>query len=307
MQHPPVTGQRQNYLIYLSYGSAGIRSEALYSILSYYKVAATTPATARPTIVIYTDDAASFQKVLGAPADIVYPKIGEEQWTQWKGSVNKVYLLKIGVLEHAAAHFPGNLLFLDTDTIWQKDPTPIFEDISQGVRYMHMDEGALATGNELSRKVYRHLKSFQTQIAGHTLRIEPTTRLFNSGVLGFHSEDAGLLPEVMQLAEQLYAAYNKHMMEQLAFSIRFAVDGEPVREAASYLLHYWNLKALRPVLVELFERYAGQSYEELYHRATQLHIPELHKSEQAYSSLPGWRRAFRKATGRRWRLPHFDL
>ncbi|ALD20037.1 putative nucleotide-diphospho-sugar transferase [Hymenobacter sp. DG25A] len=266
-----------------------------------------TTAKPRPTIIIYTDDATSFQKVLGSPTDILYPVIAEEQWQQWKGSVNKVYLLKIGVLEHAATHFPGNLLFLDTDTIWLKDPAPIFEAITQGVRYMHLDEGTLAMGNGLSRKVYRHLKNFQTRIAGHTLRIEPTTRLFNSGVLGFRSEDAGLLPEVMQLAEQLYAAYNKHMMEQLAFSMRFAVEGQPVQEAAGCLLHYWNLKAIRPVLTELFERYAGQSYEELYQRATQLNIPWLHKSEQAYSSLPGWRRAIRKATGRRWQLPHFDL
>ncbi|AIZ64750.1 hypothetical protein PK28_15640 [Hymenobacter sp. DG25B] len=275
--------------------------------MSYYQVARHSPETSRPIIVIYTDDAASFRKVLGSPADILYPEIGEEQWQQWRGSVNKVYLLKIGVLQHAAAHFPGNLLFLDTDTIWQKDPTPIFGDIARGVRYMHMDEGALATGNELSRKVYRHLKNFQTRIGGLPLRIQPTTRLFNSGVLGFKSEDAALLPEVMQQAEQLYAAYNKHMMEQLAFSMRFAVDGEPVREAASYLVHYWNLKAMRPVLIELFERYAGQSYDELYARASRLHIADLHKSEQAYSRLPGWRRAIRKATGRRWRLPSFDL
>ncbi|MEJ7660736.1 MAG: hypothetical protein WKG07_14530 [Hymenobacter sp.] len=50
--------------------------------------------------------------------------------------------------------------------------------------------------------------------------------------------------------------YNKHIMEQLALSVCLALDG-PILEAALYVLHYWNLKAIRPTLVRLLEKYQG--------------------------------------------------
>lgn len=87
---------------------------------------------------------------------------------------------------------------------------------------MHQNEGRLISGNTLSRKVYRHLQGQEWESGGHTLRVTPETELFNFGVLAFRSDKAYLLREVMALAEQLYAAYNKHMMEQLAFSLRLA-------------------------------------------------------------------------------------
>lgn len=286
-----------NYLIYLAYGSADIRNEAIYSILSYDAVA---PANLSTSILIYTDDPGGFRQLLGYRTDILYPVVSEQQWQQWRGAANKVYLLKIGVLEHAAAHYPGNLFFLDTDTIWRQDPAPLFRKIADGAFYMHQNEGRLQTGNTLSRKVYRHLRGHAWVVGSHTLRVTASTELFNSGVLAFRSDKAPLLREVMALAEQLYAAYNKHMMEQLAFSLRFAADG-PIADVPAYLWHYWNLKQVRPALSRVVE--AGGSASSLLAHLAQLDLPELHQQELAYRQLPGWQRTWRKLTGRRWQLP----
>ncbi|KUG09454.1 putative nucleotide-diphospho-sugar transferase [Solirubrum puertoriconensis] len=291
-----------NYLIYLAHGPAELRSEALYSLLSYFRAAPVLPAQ----VLIYTDAPDAFRQVLGERPDVLYPSVTEAEWQAWRGSANMVYLLKIGVLEHAAAHYPGNLLFVDTDTIWQRDPTPIFEQIGQGTRFMHDNEGLLATGNTLSRKVYRHLKGHTFRIGAYQVQVTPATLLFNSGVIGFRSHEAALLRDVMQLAEQLYATYHKHMMEQLAFSMRFAVDG-PVQEAKPYVVHYWNLKAVRPTLAALFARYQSASHEELLRRLDALGLPEVHRAELAYRNLAGWQRTLRKLTGRRWRMPAFEV
>ncbi|SNC75636.1 hypothetical protein SAMN06265337_2973 [Hymenobacter gelipurpurascens] len=292
-----------NYLIYLAYGLADIRNEAFCSILSYDEVA---PRRADTRLLIYTDDAAAFQQVLGHREDIIYPAVEPEQWQTWRGAVNKVYLLKIGILEHAATHYPGNLLFLDTDTIWRLDPRPLFAQIEAGNFFMHQNEGRLAIGNTLSRKVYKHLGGLEWPSGGHILRVTPNTELFNSGIIAFRSDKAYLLQQVMTLAEQLYAAYNKHMMEQLAWSLRFAAEG-PIADVPNYLWHYWNLKDARPVITQVVSKYAESSHQELLRQLQKLNLPALHQQELAYRNLPGWKRTLRKLIGRRWKMPEFDI
>lgn len=274
-----------NSLIYLAHGPAGLRAEAFYSLLSYYEVAG-NPVR----ILIYTDAPDAFRQVLGPRPEIVYPAVTAAQWQEWRGSSNKVYLLKIGVLAHAAAQYPGNLLFVDTDTIWQRDPAPLFAQLAQGERLMHVSEGTLGTGSRLGRKIYQRLKNRVFSVVTHQFRLTASTQLYNSGVLGFASTLAAQLPEVLQLADQLYAAYNKHIMEQLAFSLRFALDG-PIGEAAPYVVHYWNLKNMRPVLAQLFDQHPSCSLAELYEQATRLNLAGMHAAELAYRALPGWRRA----------------
>lgn len=292
-----------NYLIYLAYGLAAIRHEAFYSILSYDQVATRRPDT---RILIYTDDAVAFQNVLGHRDDILYPVVEPEQWQTWKGAANKVYLLKIGVLEHAATLFPGNLFFLDTDTIWRQDPRPLFKQIEAGGFLMHQNEGRLSTGNTLSRKVYKHLRGLEWPSSDHTLRVTSETELFNSGVIAFRSDKAYLLREVMKLAEQLYAAYNKHMMEQLAWSMRFAAEG-PIEDVPNYLWHYWNLKDARPAITSVATKYADEPHQALLYQFQALNLPDLHQQELAYRNLPGWHRTLRKLSGQRWKMPMFNI
>ncbi len=286
-------------LIYLAYGSPDLYAEAVYSLLSYYRVARSTVQ-----VLIYTDAAAAFKQVLGERPDVYYPTVTPDEWQHWRGSSNKVYLLKIGVLTHAAQHYPGSLLFVDTDTIWQIDPAPLFAQIERGQFIMHVSEGKLATGNELSRKIYRRLKGHVFVIAQRELSIDSTTVLYNSGVLGLSSTLATQLTEVVTLADQLYEAYNKHMMEQLAFSMWFGATSS-ISEAAPYVLHYWNLKAIRPFLTRIFQQHAPHSLEAFYEKATALNLKELHESEMQYRALPSWRRTLLKLVGRRWQLPAF--
>ncbi|UOG76093.1 hypothetical protein MTX78_05695 [Hymenobacter tibetensis] len=289
-----------NSLIYLAYGLPDLINEGIYSILSYQRLARRDLAQ----ILIYTDQPTEFQQVLGTPANIQYPPISAGQWQAWRGS--RVYLLKIEVLKHAAEHYPGNLLFVDTDTIWQQDPEPIFHALGGGQRYMHVCEGVMAEGDYLSQKIYRRLRGHQWQINGRTFTLDATTRLYNSGVLGFPSHDASLLDGIRELAEQLYATYNKHIMEQLAFSMQFQTD-RTLAEAAPYVLHYWNLKEIRPVLTQLVHRYAPQGLDVLYAQLSRVNISELHAQELAYRGLAGWQRTLLKLQGRRWRLPHIDV
>ena len=284
-----------NYLIYQAYGSLAILDEALFSILSYLR----QPAAA--TVLVYTDNAAYFQAVLGEASAVEYVPIEPEQWQAWRGDIAFVHRVKIEVLRHAAAHYPGQLLYVDTDTVFLQSPTAIFAALAQGERFMHLAEGRLSDGNALNRKLNRALRP----LAGHlpsTVVIVPATRMYNAGVLGLRSTDAALLNEVLALTEQLYRYYPKHVMEQLAFSVIWAREGT-VREATPWVYHYWNLKEIRPALHTLFTATPPRSLADWQAQAGRLDVPALAEGKAAFRQLPGWRRAVQRWLGRAWQLP----
>ena len=284
-----------NYLIYQAYGSPDILNEALLSILSYLR----QPAEA--TVLVYTDQPAHFQAVLGAAPNVTYVFIEPTQWRAWRGEIDFVHRVKIKVLQHAAAHYAGQLLYVDTDTIFTELVAPVFAALVRGERFMHVGEGRLGNGNPLNRKINRVLQASGAALLGGP--ISPETQMYNAGVLGFSSPaDAPLLAEVLALTEQLYRLYPKHVMEQLAFSVVWARSG-PVHEAAPWVYHYWNLKEIRPVLARLFAPRPGAALADWQARAAGLDVPTLAESKARFRALPGWRRAVRRWLGRAWQLP----
>ena len=287
-----------DYLIYQAYGSLAILDEALFSILSYLR----QPAAA--TVLVYTDNAAYFQRILSDVPAVEYVPIEAAQWQAWRGEIDFVHRVKIEVLRHAAAHYPGQLLYVDTDTIFQQSPGAIFTAIAQGEHFMHLAEGRLSDGNPLNRKLNRALRPLAGQWPPG-LAIGPATRMYNAGVLGLRSTDAALLGEVLALTEQLYRHYPKHVMQQLAFSVVLARQGT-VHEATPWVYHYWNLKEIRPVLHTLFAAPA-RSLAQWQARASQLDIPALAEGKASFRRLPGWRRAVQRWLGRDWQLPALVL
>lgn len=285
----------RNYLIYQAYGSPDILNEALLSILSYLR----QPAEA--TILVYTDQPAHFRAVLGEAPEVTYIVIEPAQWRAWRGEIDFVHRVKIKVLQHAAAHYAGQLLYVDTDTVFTQLVAPIFAALARGERFMHVGEGRLGDGNPLNRKINRALQASGAALAGGP--IGPETQMYNAGVLGFRSPaDVPRLAEVLALTEELYRLYPKHVMEQLAFSVVWARSG-PVREAAPWVYHYWNLKEIRPVLARLFAPRPGATLASWQARAASLDVPALAEDKARFRALPGWQRAVRRWLGRAWQLP----
>jgi len=285
-----------NYLIYQAYGNPDILNEALFSIISYLR----QPAPA--IVLVYTDNPAHFHRVLGELPAVEYVPIALSQWSEWRGDIDFVHRVKIKVLQHAAAHYSGQLLYVDTDTVFTQPVATLFVALERGERFMHMREGNLGDGNPLNRKISRALQQAGGGLSLADGVIGPQTQMYNAGALGFRSLDAPLLAEVLALTEQLYRLYPKHVMEQLAFSIVWAQAG-PVREAAQWVYHYWDLKEIRPVLAELFAVAPAHQLADLQASATRLDLPALAEGKARFRALPGWRRAVQRWLGRAWRLP----
>ncbi len=292
-----------DYLLYQAYGNQDVVNEALLSILSHLRQPG-SPAT----VLIYTDSEAYFRSVLGPEPAVAYVPIAAAQWRAWRGAIDFVHRVKIEVLRHAAARFTGRLLYVDTDTIITRPLAEVFAALGRGERFMHVAEGRLGDDNPLNRKLNRALSTPAGQGALVGRRVGPATRLYNAGALGLRlPADAPLLDEVLALTDRLYAFYPKHVMEQLAFGIVWAAAG-PVREAAPWICHYWDLKELRPVLAELFAPGAtpeplSRSLDGWQARAARLDVPALVASKARYQALPAWRRAWQRWRGQAWQLP----
>ncbi len=285
-----------DFLLYQAYGDPAILNEALFSIFSYLKQGGGA------TVLVYTDNPGHFQAVLGEANAVQYIQIEAAQWQEWRGEIDFVHRVKIKVLQHAAAHYAGNLLYVDTDTVFLRPPTEIFAALSNGERFMHVGEGRLRDGNPLNRKINRALQqdAGRTALAGGP--IAPDTRMYNAGTLGLRSTDAPLLAEVLALTEQLHRLYPKHVMEQLAFSVVLARAGV-VREAAPWVCHYWNLKEIRPVLGALFAAEGPQTLAAWQTRAGALDVPALAGEKARFRQRPGWQRAVLRWVGKGWQLP----
>lgn len=239
------------YIVYQAYGKRDILNEVLVSISSLYKV---TSFSTRPQIVIFTDSTSYLASFLPTEIQLIDTPISK--WKEWKGIQNFVHRAKIEMLRHFSDSFSGDVLYCDTDTYFVSDPKNMFNQIAKGDLIMHLDEGALRNSDNLVfRKLEKFLRNYQCQ--GKSIPSE--THMWNAGVLGFSTNDKPILDQVLALSDDLYASFQKHVMEQLAFSVCF--QQKTRHECQDVIFHYWDFKEYRQLLDQFFQKNEGQRFE----------------------------------------------
>lgn len=289
---------QENTLIYQAYGSKGILQEAVLSVYSLLR-----QQEPLPRIVIYTDQADYLRRLL--PAEIEYRTLTEEKLQRWRGHFNFVHRVKVCLLLDACQHYKGNVLYLDTDTLIEQPLTQLFKKIADGKLLMHTHEGQISSnGSKLNRKVYRYLKKITLEVNGKPFSFPKKPGMYNAGMLGFRSTQSAYLENVLSLTDQLYAGYQKHVMEQLAFSLVFCQAGETLETAEDTVFHYWDLKEGRILLNHFFAHYQDLPLEERIKKIDQLKFPVLMAEKLAYKAKPSVYRNWLKLRGKEWKLPH---
>ena len=233
-----------NYIVYQAYGSIDILNEVIYSIASVFKQSESISFQ----IIIYTDNKEYLTTYL--PSNIVFECITTQTISSWRGNIDFVHRVKIMMLKDICKKYKGNILYLDTDTIFISPPDPVFQAIDKGQLVMHLNEGLISnTKNPLFRKIFRQIKSKTYLIEGKEIKISSNQEMWNAGVIGFPSQKAHFLDAVLELTDCLYRQYPKHVMEQLAFSYVFITQREIV-PSDKFIFHYWNFKEFRSVLAQ---------------------------------------------------------
>ncbi|MFD2248178.1 hypothetical protein [Pontibacter ruber] len=286
----------QRHLLYQAYGNEDILHELIYSIYSLLRVYGDSPFT----LVVYTDNQAMLEKWL--PPTVVYEPLTQVQIKQWRGKYDFVHRVKIEIIRDFISKYKGSALYLDTDTVITQPIDQLFEKIEQGVHVMHEEEGRISTRKNI---VFRKVDSF---LGSHNTGISRDTVMYNAGALGFLCSEQQLMEQVLQTTDKLYELYQKHIIEQLAFSYHLdAASSQPVYSATSEIYHYWNFKEYRGVLRAFFRHYEGTPYQELVPRIELINTQRMHAPKLAYEALPSYRRTLRKLSGTRWVMPAYTL
>lgn len=255
--------QAPYHIVLQAYGHEGILQECLFVLFSFAKM---HPEAERQQVSfhIYTDKPDWFRQFRDCPLDLHFYEITPALLTQWRGDINFVHRVKIEVLRDFVQQQKGTVLYLDTDVYFTRSIFPILQRIEKGELFMHVSEGQLNDdATPMMAKLHRFFrKQSAFQIGDKKETIPLDTVMWNAGVLGFHSDMATVLDEVLAFTDTVHRLFPKHIVEQFAFSYFFAKNG-PIHNSAGSIVHYWILSEVKVVLGSFFEFFKGKSWQEL--------------------------------------------
>lgn len=264
----------KSYLVFQAYGTPTVMHECVFALLSFCRQH--QPQDWQHLEVwIYTDKPAFFEK-FNIPLPVFYREIDNATIRQWHGKIDFVHRVKIEVLRDFAGNHEGNILYLDTDVCFTQSLKNIFANIEKGELFMHVNEGKVHENENLVlKKLSRFLKTNKSlPVAGKVISIPEETAMWNAGVLGFHSSYKQLLEEVLCFTDDVFPLFPKHVVEQFAFSYFFQKN-KTLKAATTNIIHYWNLKEIRPVLASFFEYFKDESWGELVHLSSLIQLPDF--------------------------------
>lgn len=227
-------------VVYQAYGRKDIVQQVFFSIASLR--AQLSPGQAPLLIHIFTDNKASILEFIGEEKNILVTEFSQVQLQTWRGDIQFVHRVKLEILKQAFVDWDGALVYLDGDTVFLGDPLPLFGKINAKTSLMHIYESSLGKPlDPLTKKVAKFVKGKSFKVSGQLTSVGPDTEMWNAGVIGVDYSNKDLFSSMLELTDQLYAAYPKHVMEQLAVSWALK-NNTSLLPSDDLILHYWNQK-----------------------------------------------------------------
>lgn len=249
-------------VLYLCYGPDEIYDQAKFSILSLIYQCWGKPRDHR--VVVYCDRPKEFS---GWPVELI--AVSPDQLELWLGGSDYIHRRKICAIIDALERTTGKVVFIDTDTYFLKSPSQMFARIGPGQACFHICEGFLlstgsppdtALGRQLQAAVYRLNKD-------ETVTVGKQTRMWNTGVVGVHFADLGLMRAALQLSDAIWAgadpqgAYGRKIHHGEQFAMGYAFRNCRLSEAQDCIYHYWPelaKKHLQTILPEIIRSAPGE-------------------------------------------------
>ncbi|ATB64041.1 hypothetical protein [Pseudomonas mosselii] len=240
---------QSNHLLYLLYGKkTAYLHEAKFSILSALRHQADRESF---SISVFTDHPEAFA---GWPVHTQF--LDEATLADWMGPAGYVHRRKAMAIRRGM-ELAEKTIFVDTDTIFVKDPALLFERVSD--EHFLMDQYEFCWQHASQRDDYTGLVA---ELAASKRSPSPSLRLYNSGICGMTRRHTGLLDEAIALIDQWAHLHTQlHTMEQIAVS--FMLGDKQVVEARDCVHHYYSQKSYYHAMVGLF----FQRFDEQFSRA----------------------------------------
>ena len=210
-----------NY-IYLLYGADDeIYTEAAYGVGTLVK----RIDAADSRIIVFTDQP---DKVKDWP---VQCESIAGQLETLRGKTGFAHRIKLCVMIKLFELYPGNMIFLDSDTFVQGNMAKLAAQLSPGTAIMHCFE---------CRNPEIGLSGFRTTLAGdRPYRFTADSQMYNSGVVGLHRDNRAVLNLALELCDALLIFGSRiHTVEQFSISEALRISGLKVLEARRVVNHY---------------------------------------------------------------------
>lgn len=181
-----------------------------------------------------------------------------------RGKIDFLHHMKIALIDQAFQLTDTNLLYIDSDTFFIKDPTPLFKQVSEKKSFMHLSEYRFDSLSEMKLPAGKTFRAFLNLIttskfkssSGTVITVSPLQNSWNAGVIFLHHSHAKLLPDVYALTEQFYPPTQNHASEQYAFSVVLQNQTD-IESCDSVIYHYWYRIKKRVIDHFLFARLDG--------------------------------------------------
>lgn len=294
-----------SYIVMQAYGSADILHECAFALASLCS-RHTRAELANLTVCIYTDQPEYFRAFSDCWLNIHFRYVDEMLLAAWRGNIDFVHRVKIEVLRDFSANHEGNVLYLDTDVVFANPVSEIFEQIASGKLYMHVMEGPVHhSRNAVFQKLSGFFKKGPVMVHNRLIEIPDQAMMWNAGVLGFHTQHAPVLKDVLDFTDDVYRQFPKHVVEQFAFSFYFQRTAL-LLSAHTSIYHYWNLKELRPVLASFFLFFRDKNWDGLVYFSRLIQLPDYLQQKANYYAN---RSTLDKLLGRKWKasIPDWNL
>ncbi len=296
-----------SHLLFISHGQPAYAMEAAYAILS-----ARANGNFDGPIHVVTDHAQQLQQLLGNAPGIHYLHLSEERKKNFIGTSGYVHRLKPQAIawatrEIAAPH--DQVVFLDTDTAILGPIQPWLEHIAQDHVVLNECEGpanAIPHATRSQRRAGDFFKSGTLEVDQINHCLDPSTPLWNSGVIGFKAKQVGWFDETTAWIDAIWPLLPIHTVEQFAFSAVLHSHRVLLVDSGKTVFHYHWFKEFRTDLHAFFAHLGpSASYEERL-TLSQTIRPDLRISpKQAFLNKPKWLRSILRRIGFNWQpLPY---
>lgn len=238
----------KNQLLYLLYGDKTVyRHEAKFSILSALRHRK-DPASF--VITVMTDQPDEFK---GWPVEVI--TLNANTLRTWVG-VSGYYHRRKACAIQASVKLAEKTIFIDTDTVFLKDPEDLFLRVSDDQFLMDAFESTWGHGAKL-----RAFPAFAQELASRNESPAPALKLYNSGVCGMTRANGAMMDGVLRLIDQ-WAHHGEKLFTIEQIAVSFMLDGKKVIEAKDCINHYFSKKLFHHAMIKVFFDTHGESYHE---------------------------------------------
>jgi len=230
-----------NYVYHLYGDEEFFWTEAFYSIGTLLKKI--EPRNSR--VIVFTDQPAR----LGSLPVLCENIAGEID--KMKGPHGYGYRVKLCSILKCAEAFPGNIFYLDCDTIVTGKISELAAQLANGRAFMYRRE-------KLAGR-FPQFEGFQMQFPdGSNYKYGAEACMFNAGVIALQREDAKFLKTALAICDALLREKRiNHVCEQFAVSEALRISGLKILEADKVVAHYYRSSA-KKFMHDRFSKFNAQ-------------------------------------------------